>query len=535
MQEWHKYWRGSGLAFVLSVAALVCLGIFRVDGHVGFSLWDEGYLWYGVQRTLLGEIPLRDFMSYDPGRYYWAAGWLWVFHDHGVVAVRAVTAVFSALGICAAVAFIWKGLGDTERYRIFLCLLTILICALWAVPWWKQYDEATSIFLTISLARVLALPSARRFFVHGIVVGLAAVIGRNHGFYGVVACLLATPLLMLTAHRLNWLRCILAWAGGVILGFGPIIVGLLVDQRFAAMFWGSIHFMLFEYKGTNLPLPVPWPWKVVGGQSLTPVLIRSWCIGCLYVAMPLLCLGGLCLLVRSLWHERRFLHPAFAACALTAIPYLNVAYSRADDLHLAQSIFPLTLGLLLYPWHQKKAIVARSVMAFTLAAIALWVALPLHPAYLKRSQSGWRRVAVNGDKLWMDAGTAASVEDVKQLANHYLSQGGTILSVPVWPGTYALLGIKSPVYEIYPLFPRSDAFQRQEIVRLEHASPSLVLFNDIAVDGRNDLRYGQTHAHILDYIDSHYHQIASPAGEPQLKVYMPNPLRGDPPTQPAQQ
>ena len=120
----------------------------------------------------------------------------------------------------------------------------------------------------------------------------------------------------------------------------------------------------------------------------------------------------------------------------------------------------------------------------------------------------------------MDASFATSVTDIEQLASRYIQPGGTLLSIPVWPGAYALLGLKSPVYEIYALFPRSDVFQNREIARLQTTRPSLVLFNDIAVDGRDDLRYAKTHSRILDYIAGHYRQISSPPAEPQLKVYV---------------
>jgi hypothetical protein len=510
-------------AIVTLLAVVACLLGFLAEAHVGFNLWDEGYLWYGVQRVLHGEVPIRDFVSYDPGRYYWAASLLWLFHAQGIVAVRAATALFSALGVVAAVWLVLHGSTGSGLVRLGLCVVAVVLCLLWMVPWWKGYDAAISVILVASLARVLARPSPLRFLLHGVVIGLAAVFGRNHGFYGVVACLLATPALMVCVDPPAWRRCIPAWLAGVVVGFSPVLLGLVLDHQFAAMFWESIRFLLFEYRGTNLPLPVPWPWTVHGQGMLTQALLARWVTGGMFLLLPLFCVVSVVVVAIHLRRHRRIVHPEFVACIVTAIPYLNVAFSRADVSHLAQAIFPLLIGVLIFPARGLGQVLLRWLGLPLLALASLLIALPLHPLYQAWTQPGWRIVDVRGDALRMSDAAAVSVEAVEGLAHRYLPSGGTLLAAPVWPGVYALLGVRSPVREIYPLFPRSDRFQKQEIGRLRQDRPSLVLIYDIAVDGREDLRYAHTHPLIWNYLQADYRQLGSPRELPELRVYIPKP------------
>jgi hypothetical protein len=505
---------------IVAITVFVCGVAFLLDGHKGFTLMDEGYLWYGVQRTVLGDMPLRDFMSYDPARYYWAAALVNLFGGPSIVAVRAATAAFFAAAVALAIWLVWEALKECAWRRLALALVAAPLCLLWGMPWWKQYDEAMSIMLVASMAYLLSQPIAWRFFLHGVIVGIAAMFGRNHGIYGVLACLIAFPFLMFSRERPVWHRCVPAWMGGLLAGFSPILLALLCDHRFLLMFWDSLRFVLFEYKSTNIPLPIPWPWTLPTPSLSTYMGMRLWLTGSFYVMMPLLCLGGLVKLIHTQVREGRLTYPIFAACLFTALPYLNVAYSRADVPHLAQSIFPLILAVLCVPWQGRYANWLGAISAGVLVVVSVCVALPLHPAYAAETNTDWRFANVSGDRLLMESGVADSVEDIQRIATRYRGKDDTVLSVPIWPGLYALLGVKSPVYEIYPLFPRSNAFQQQEIERLIQAKPSIVFFDDVGVDGRNDMRYGSTHPLMTQYIEQHYREIPSPAAEPQLKIYV---------------
>lgn len=508
-------------AIIISAAAVATALRIALEAHAGFSLWDPSYLWYGVQRVLHGQAPIRDFMAYDPARYYWAAAWLRLLHAQGFVAVRVATVAFGAIGLVCAGSVTLAGAAGRPMKQWLLAVFAMLLCAAWMVPWWKVYDATVCIVLVASLGCLLSRPTAMRFLAHGIVIGAVAVVGRNHGLYGVVAGLLAAPVLMQHVDRSEWARCALILLAGIVAGYSPMLLGMLLDHAFAVAFWREIHFTLFEYRGTDLTLPVPWPWRT-GLQALVHGGLRTFVVGCGFVALVVFSVvGAVTVFIRSV-RERKISNPWFIACVATSIPYLNVAFSRADVSHLVQASLPCLVGILIWPGLgvrlYRRAVLG--VVCIALAAASYWIPLPLHPRYEMYRQSNWVPVRIAGDTVWASPDTAATIGPLRALAARYVRPGGTLLVAPVWPGAYALLDMKAPVWGIYPLFPRSDAFQEREIARLQAARPSLVIIDDIAVDGNPELRYAATHPLITAYIKSHYRRVSIASDPPQWHTYI---------------
>ncbi len=500
---------------ILLMTVTGILALFFWQGHQGFSLWDEGYLWYGAQRVMVGEVPMRDFMAYDIGRYYWSAAFMSLLGDNGIVVLRVASTFFQTIALYIGLAALAR--SSEKQSRLFWLLAAITLVA-WMAPQYRLFDISLPIMLVGVLSFLVEQPSSRRYFLTGLFVGLVAVFGRNHGLYAVAGSL--GVMIYLTARRENGPSLITAftsWGLGVVVGYLPVLVFFEVVPGFALAFWGNIR-LLFEIKGTNYPLPVPWPWLVSFGQLSTVEMLRSVTKGIFFIAIVVFGVLGIIWAIRQRLQNKP-VSPTLIASIFLALPYAHYAYSRADIAHLAPGIPPFLMGILALLASQPAKI--KWPFAALLCGASLLVMLPTHPrwyCYVYSTQP-CVDIKVAGDKLNVDRGTAANLATLNRLAEQFAPGDRTFIAAPFWPGAYPALGRKSPMWEIFATTPRSAAFQQAEIERIKAANPGFVVIYDFALDGRDDLRFRNTHAIVDQYIRDNFEPLSGYSRIPAFQVY----------------
>jgi len=473
------------------------LATFLLQGTAGFSLWDEGFLWYGVQAVQRGEIPVRDFWSYDPGRYYWSA--FLAFGRTDIMAVRTTAMLFQLLGVVVGLICLAK---SASRATIVALLLSSLTLVLWMFPRHKFFDASASLILIGVLTFTLHAPNLRRYFIAGLTIGLIALIGKNHGAYG-LAAFLSMQLWIGVLPLSLLLKRVVVFGLGVAVGYLPLVLQILFLPGYWQAFKESI-LIFFELKRTNIPLPVPWPWLVsLNGSSIFDALPQLG-TGIFLVLLPVFSVGSLSYLVACLLRKKKA-PPVLVASAILSVPYTQYAFSRADVGHLALSIFPLLIGGLAIISRLQNGIL-RHVLLVVVFVVSLLVMGPIQPGW-QALKGRWPITKVNNEELYIEPRVAAEINLLTELEHAYAEGNRSFLAMPFWPGAFALFNRQAPVWEIYSINPKGEAFQQQELDRLRRANPAYVLLVDLPLDGREDLRYAATHPVIYGYIRDNFRRM----------------------------
>jgi hypothetical protein len=106
-----------------------------------------------------------------------------------------------------------------------------------------------------------------------------------------------------------------------------------------------------------------------------------------------------------------------------------------------------------------------------------------------------------------------------KLAEQFAPGDRSFIAAPFWPGAYASLKRKSPMWEIYALFPRGEAFERAELDRIKAADPGFAVILDFPLDGHDELRFRNTHPMIDRYVRDHFEPLSGYAQNPEYHLY----------------
>jgi hypothetical protein len=451
---------------------------------------DEAYLWYGVQQSLQGRWPHRDFKSYEPGRYLWSASFGRAF-GAGLLPLRCATHLFFTLGLGAALlALRWHGLDWPS-----VLLAAVALSAI-AHPQHKLFEHGCMLLAWAACARLLLVPSALAWACEGLVLGLSLAFGFNLFLYAAAALAIALAVAAATAMvpLASWRPDALAL--GILLGALPMLA-MALSPGFARMFHQRRIATVIARGESNLSLPRPWPWRVAPAQlsGLDPAHRRAF----QWIFLLLLCLP-LAAIALSAW---RALPPALDARAILAAATLGLALfhhaaSRADPSHILQSSTPACLLLLLC------AAPFAPPGFIPIAGLALWLVWPLQHRQSRRARPhDFSRRSIGGCDIDVPEAQARLLDAVAKECGAGFPRNA-LFAAPVYPALYAALGLESPVYDTFCLDPASDAAQAGMIEGIERAPVRVGIVSDAPIDGREELRFSRTHPRVWAHLHAHF-------------------------------
>lgn len=476
---------------LVALAVALSLGWFWLDGSVGLNFADEGYLWYGTQAVARGEVPMRDFQAYDPGRYLWGAMWSRALGPD-LVALRLSCVLFQCFGVAAGLLVARR----LSQHWLFLLAVAVTLCA-WMHPRYKCFEQSIALMAVYVGVRFLDRPTPHRHFCLGIFAGLMAVMGRNHGLYLAIASVLLITLASQGRGLRGWFTGAFAWMGGVIVGYLPQLLML----KMVPGYWPEFHRYLLAIlrKGTNLPMAVPWPWQVdpaLPNWRWAAALLE----GCFFVLLPVFLALALVRVFR-LRIEHLAQQRVLAAAVCVTLPYAHFAFSRPDTVHIGHAAPTLVLGVLALAFTSPAAWVWKIAISVLMTASLLanffqtGLAQQIFPG-----PDGNQSVELRGRRMTIPSGDAQLLQAGARLATEVASADESIAFLPNLPGLYPATARTSPIRKLYFIFPAALEEETGTIRELEEARVHWVMLRDYALDGREELRFRNAnpllHAHL---------------------------------------
>ena len=474
----------SDSAWLLLFGSIVCGAEFLATHRNGFDLGDEGYLWYGSQQRLAGLVPILHFRAYDPGRYFWVAAWFRLLGS-GLIQLRFSLMIVKVLALLAATILLDKSGASLVVQSSALPGLIV-----WMRPRHKMIDHAMPVLGIVTLFMYLTEPGPTTVIAMGLTAGLSFVVGLNHGLYQTTGACLA---LLLSRGAVIQDPMLILWVGiSLLVGASPLVLMALRYAGFAAAYWNRKIQPILRRKHANLPVPVPWPWRTFANNPIQRLGQLSQ--GVLFLGLP----AAYCSVLLGSLIQGELAAPALLACACIGLPYAHHAFSRADVSHLAQSIHPLLLLLAV------NAGTFAGVIIYTVFLIltSLMSGLPgwrVH-FHLKRSDDA---ALVGGQTIGMNAGRASLVRVLRQLKTEQGWSEQSLWAIPNLAGVYPALGLRTPVYDTFPIYPGNAESQGEMLLELSRGIVRAILVNDVAIDGREDLRFERAYPDVWAWIQKH--------------------------------
>jgi len=510
----HIETREQRFVFCAIVACAFAALAFALNAHIGFNLQDESFLWYGVQRTHAGELPMRDFRAYDPGRYFWCSMWAYLFGD-GLVAVRAASWIFAAGGLTCGMLAARRAIPS--RYGL---VLVGFLLTMWLWPPWKLFEASIAMTAVFLAVRLVESPTKRRHVVAGLCVGLAAFLGRNLGLYTGLAFGAITLLVAWKERSGESLRRVGWLARGVLGGYAPMILLVLLSSGFRAAFVDSVRFYVGQ-NALNAQLAAPFPWRVDFTGRDFAATASLFAIGFFFVAFFVVYALALLPIVRTK-REDLGRNALLVASVFVGICLAHHASVRSDLSHLAQTVHPLLFATLALAGAlpSRESAIARGIALLVLTILSVY-AIGLTSPIVRRLSAPplneFVTAKVGVDTVVMPRNEMRALESLRTLITLNVKPEEKLWVGAPFIGLYPLFGRRSPAWEIYPAWKADDAGQERLLGEL--TGVEWVLVDTRPIGGDEEMQISRSHARVWQMLMSAYDRIQVP-GAPETLYFL---------------
>jgi hypothetical protein len=520
---------------ILAIAAAAASLLYFLSYFRYGYMEDEGYLVEGVMRVLDGQVIYRDFHhTYAPGRFYLFALLFSVFGKNLLV-VRATWAVL--LAIKSGLAY-WIARKLTSRpFALMLAILVTLLPG----PWHKTLFSFSAYLLLLGMIVLVERPGTRSHFWIGVVTGLMVLLRQDVAGFAAIGILVMAVArhfggMDRSQHQSFW-RQMVSYAVGVIVVIGPVLIAFQAAGALGSMIRGILIEGMTDNRTNQLPFPTLWPVSDFGqAYPAATVLLKL----LFYLAPLSFGVLAIYMIVRAIRRASGHGDLFLLGALVLAVGCFNQSLWRSDFPHLYQSLQPaylLIVGLQFTKFsilkQRLKPVWARGILgAVILVGTPLlfcgpvyWVCGKLTDVNsfygLRREGLYARSVEYTGSALirrgktaqlplkraplLVEEGRVEFLEYIGQYLDENTRPGDSILSVPGFQLVYFLFDRRNPTRYIHVRRSLGSPEEEQRFIQdVVDGNTDLILFTDMAIDGKRERRFQVYARNIHDWIMDNY-------------------------------
>ena len=458
--------------------------------RIGINLADEGYLYFGSRQVLKGKVPIIDFRSYDPGRYYWCALWLGIFGES--LWIQRLSMSFLKWITLAIIGFLCLEVSDS-----WLIVVAIQIsCLGWLFIYYKMVECLFIATQLLSFWMVLQYGNDLAFASVAFLLSFSLILGINMTVYhggAVVLFFVLSRISMLTVP-LNPV------VFGLLVGALPLFIIIVRYPHFIKHYWARKISPMLKRKSTNLKLPYPWVWRNPSHITQS-TRARTFTAKLLFTLIPIFfILVGFSFRFGAF--ESSANAPLIIPALVVGIPWLNHIISRADIGHLHIIGLPLSLLLLnTSSIHFTGAIILAICIAWM--TLSTWFFRPSFTT--KYFQPVLKKLRFENRRFWMTRNQKVVIAEIVNLVG--MRGDKTTFFAPNLCMLYALTNTQPAAYDTFPVYPATDSKQAEMIHELSTSLPTLVVINNFQLDQNADRCFSATHPKVWDYLQNEFQTV----------------------------